>query len=62
MFGKERVQSLMERHRTAPAAAILERLTAALKQFRGAAGPEDDVTLVVIKLDRTVNPGQVAAG
>jgi len=51
MFGRERVREVLRRYAGQPAATIRDRVMAALADFRGAAALEDDVTLVVIKLD-----------
>jgi len=51
MFGKQRVRGVLQRHAGQPAATIRDRVMAELEDFRGAAALEDDVTLVVIKLD-----------
>ncbi|MFH1092285.1 MAG: SpoIIE family protein phosphatase [Pseudomonadota bacterium] len=50
MFGKEALKDIMRRQAAAPAAEILKSITSALEQFRGPLRPEDDVTLVVVKV------------
>jgi serine phosphatase RsbU (regulator of sigma subunit) len=51
MFGAERLQGLLaEMQRACPAAEVLERLLSALTSFAGSQnGPEDDVTLVLLR-------------
>jgi len=61
MFGKERVLALIERHADASAGTIRDRLVSAMKNFCGSSELEDDITMVVIKLDRTVAFHQDAA-
>jgi sigma-B regulation protein RsbU (phosphoserine phosphatase) len=53
MFGKERVLALIKRHAGASAGTIRDRLVSALRHFCGSSDVEDDITMVVIKLDRT---------
>ncbi|MCB2166715.1 MAG: SpoIIE family protein phosphatase [Deltaproteobacteria bacterium] len=62
MFGKERVLALIKRHAGASAGTIRDRLVIALKDFCGSSDVEDDITMVVIKLDRTAAPHQNTAG
>jgi len=62
MFGKERVMALIKRHAGASAGTIRDRLVSALKDFCGSSDVEDDITMVVIKLDRTIASHQNAAG
>ena len=52
MFGKEALREIIRGHHTASAREILDTVTEALKLFRGDEAPEDDVTLVVIKVNR----------
>jgi sigma-B regulation protein RsbU (phosphoserine phosphatase) len=54
MFGKERVMAHIKRHAGASAGKIRDRLVSALKDFCGSSDVEDDITMVVIKLDRTI--------
>jgi sigma-B regulation protein RsbU (phosphoserine phosphatase) len=54
MFGKERVMAHIKRHAGASAGTIRDRLVSALKDFCGSSDVEDDITMVVIKLDRTI--------
>ena len=58
MFGRERVLELLKRHTGDAAGVIRDRLIDALRDFRGHSELEDDVTLVVIKLDRTATGGR----
>jgi sigma-B regulation protein RsbU (phosphoserine phosphatase) len=48
-FGEERFIEVLRRHRTEPAGAIADRVTAALLEFAAGAPPADDITLVVAK-------------
>jgi hypothetical protein len=62
MFGKERVMALIKRHAGASAGTIRDCLVSALKDFCGSSDVEDDITMVVIKLDRTIASHQNTAG
>ena len=50
MFGQERLRDIIRRHADASAKIIRDAVLAALRDFRGNASQEDDVTLVVVKL------------
>lgn len=50
MFGKDRVRELLARHSGKPAADIVTAVLEGLREFLGEAEPEDDVTLVAIKV------------
>jgi len=50
MFGKEAVRNIIRQNAEVSAAEILEAILSSLKNFLGDADPEDDVTLVVIKV------------
>ena len=50
MFGKQRLQECIRANRDAPARQIVEAVFAELSKFRGERQPEDDVTMVVIKV------------
>jgi len=52
MFGKEMLMEIIRKNHKASARQIVDTVTAALEQFRGDEAPEDDITLVVIKVDR----------
>jgi sigma-B regulation protein RsbU (phosphoserine phosphatase) len=52
MFGKEALMEIIRNNYTASARQIVDTVTEALEQFRGDDAPEDDITLVVIKVDR----------
>ena len=52
MFGKEALMEIIRNNYTASARQIVDTVTKALEQFRGDDAPEDDITLVVIKVDR----------
>jgi sigma-B regulation protein RsbU (phosphoserine phosphatase) len=51
MFGKEAFKEIIRNNHTASARQIVTRVTDALAQFRGNEAQEDDVTLVVIKVN-----------
>lgn len=51
MFKKERVKKIIREHCHDPARQILESITRALSNFRGNQLQDDDVTLVVIKVE-----------
>ena len=50
MFGKEALKEIIRKNNTASARQIVDTVTEALEQFRGDEVPEDDITLVVIKV------------
>jgi serine phosphatase RsbU (regulator of sigma subunit) len=50
MFGKQRVKDIMRRHAASSTDKILDEVLLALSQFRADAPPEDDITLVVLKI------------
>ena len=50
MFGKEAVRNIIRQNAKASAAEIQEAILSSLRKFQGDADPEDDVTLVVIKV------------
>jgi serine phosphatase RsbU (regulator of sigma subunit) len=52
MFGKEALMEIIRNNYTASARQIVDTVTEALEQFRGDDAPEDDITLVVIKVGR----------
>jgi len=52
MFGKEALMEIVRSNRTASARQIVNTVTEALERFRGDEAPEDDITLVVIKVGR----------
>ncbi len=51
MFGKERVRSIIRSHSDKSSETIVEALIGEVKQFRGSVVQEDDITLVVIKVE-----------
>ncbi len=51
MFGKEALMQVIRKHQAASARQIVNAVVAALEQYRGNEQPEDDVTMVVIKVD-----------
>ena len=52
MFGKEALMEIIRNNHTASARQIVDTVTVELEQFRGDEAQEDDITLVVIKVDR----------
>jgi serine phosphatase RsbU (regulator of sigma subunit) len=48
-FGEQRLMELLVQHRSEPAGAITERVSAALAEFAAGAPQADDITLVVAK-------------
>ena len=52
MFGKKGLREIIRNNHTASARQIVDTVTGALERFRGDEAPEDDITLVVIKVDR----------
>jgi len=50
MFGQPRLQEIIKRHADASAKDINDNVINSVREFRGKASQEDDVTLVVIKL------------
>jgi len=48
-FGKERIGKIVRSHHRLSADGILQAILSALDDFRGAALPDDDITLLVIK-------------
>jgi sigma-B regulation protein RsbU (phosphoserine phosphatase) len=52
MFGKNRVKDIIRSKTSATAREIIVLITDALNKFRGIKQPEDDVTMVVIKVQR----------
>jgi sigma-B regulation protein RsbU (phosphoserine phosphatase) len=52
MFGKKGLREIIRNNHRASARQIVDTVTDALDQFRGDEAPEDDITLVVIKVDR----------
>jgi serine phosphatase RsbU (regulator of sigma subunit) len=51
MFGKEALMQVIRNNQDASARQIVGAVVKALEQFRGNEQPEDDVTMVVIKVD-----------
>ena len=52
MFGKERLKMILRAHNSLQASQIVALIDDALGQFRGNAQLEDDVTMVVIRVER----------
>ncbi len=51
VFGQDRVNEIIIQHKEQPAAVIQKTIVAEVKKFRGEVSQEDDLTLVVIKVD-----------
>jgi sigma-B regulation protein RsbU (phosphoserine phosphatase) len=51
-FGKKALMEIIRNNQTGSARKIVDTVTEALEQFRGDKTPEDDITLVVIKVER----------
>ena len=62
MFGKERLFPIIRAHARDAAGHIRDRVLEALDAFRGSAALEDDVTLVIAKLDREHEGAGLPAG
>jgi sigma-B regulation protein RsbU (phosphoserine phosphatase) len=52
LFGKERLKEIIRTHHSASAREILAAVTDSLNLFRGSKQPEDDVTMIIIKVER----------
>jgi sigma-B regulation protein RsbU (phosphoserine phosphatase) len=52
MFGKEALMEIIRNNHTASARQIVDTVTETLERFREDEAQEDDITLVVIKVDR----------
>lgn len=52
MFGKKRLKAIIRSNSSATAKEILASISVALESFRGGRQPDDDVTMVVIKVER----------
>ena len=50
MFGKERLREVVRAEREEPAEKILDAVTAAIAQFQAGRAADDDITLVVVKV------------
>jgi len=51
MYGKDRLKAIVQKNASSGSQTILSTIFQDLNQFRGEVKQEDDVTLVVIKLD-----------
>jgi serine phosphatase RsbU (regulator of sigma subunit) len=51
MFGKEALMEITRNHHSASARQIVNTVTETLEQFREDQAQEDDITLVVIKVE-----------
>ena len=51
MFGKEALMEIVRSNHKSSSRKIVTNVTDALEQFRGDNTPEDDITLVVIKMN-----------
>ncbi|MDX2495794.1 MAG: SpoIIE family protein phosphatase [Desulfuromusa sp.] len=52
MFGKEALMEIIRNNQSVSARQMVDTVTEALERFRGDEAPEDDITLVVIKMDQ----------
>ena len=50
-FGKQRLQQLIHRYAASNARTILLSIVDAVEEFRGQNDPEDDLTLLVVKVN-----------
>ena len=50
MFGKKRLATLIREHATSSSERLHQAVIASLKEFRGSAKQEDDITLAVVKI------------
>ena len=50
MFGKQRLKDLVRQHSESSSDTILKAIINSIKEFQGPANPEDDITLLVIKI------------
>jgi serine phosphatase RsbU (regulator of sigma subunit) len=50
MFGKKALYDIIRQHHKAPANGIIDAVVASLGRYQTGRAPEDDVTLVVLKL------------
>ena len=51
MFGKQALMEIIRNKKTASSRQIVDAVTEALESFRGDEAQEDDITLVVIKVE-----------
>jgi serine phosphatase RsbU (regulator of sigma subunit) len=51
MFGKERIYDIIRKNSVLSAEKIVHKMFAALKSFQQGAAIEDDITMVVIKIN-----------
>ena len=54
MFGKDALYDIIRRNADLPASDIVEAVITALNEFQSGLEPEDDVTLVVVKINNTL--------
>jgi len=52
MFGKDPIFKIIRQHSKARAEDMMKAIISALDRFRGDLSPEDDVTLMVIKIGK----------
>ena len=52
IFGKNRLKDIIQTNASATAKEIIAAIYDALNRFRGTKQPEDDITMVVIKIQR----------
>jgi serine phosphatase RsbU (regulator of sigma subunit) len=51
-FGKDRLKEIIQMNASSTAKTIIAAVYDALNEFRGTKQPEDDITMVVIKVQR----------
>ena len=49
LFGEERLEKVIEKHRSASAASIIDEIVTAVREFAGPTPQADDITMIVVK-------------
>ena len=57
MFGIERLETLLTSEQSHGVDTVLERIEAAVREFRGAAEPFDDATMMLLRMRESLIPG-----
>ena len=52
MFGKDRIRDLIRRFADLPGQEICERIITELSDFLGDTSPDDDLTFVIVKIEK----------
>jgi sigma-B regulation protein RsbU (phosphoserine phosphatase) len=60
MFGKDPIFEIIRQNSKARADEIMQAVISALNRFRGGLTPEDDVTLMVIKIESTISSPNIS--